>query len=182
MHDSLPDIETLRRCFRLDRSTGKLYWRERPVEHFAHEAAQRTWNSKFAGKEALTTRISGGYLGGEVKIAGKRWRLTAGRVVLALETGEIGEMADHINGDVADNRPENLRWVNATENGANRARWGGKTLPKCVFQDKSAFFYLIRRGGKAYRQRFKTEEAARRAATALLLILDGDLAPGPERL
>lgn len=43
-------IELVSQCFIY--KNGSLYWRERPLDHFADERAWKTWNTKYAGEEA----------------------------------------------------------------------------------------------------------------------------------
>jgi hypothetical protein len=104
------DPSELKQLFRYDAETGKLYWLERPVtSHYV-----TTWNARFAGQEAFS--VSGqGYKEG--KIHGSRY--SAHRVIWAMVHGYWPEMIDHINGDRADNRIENLRAVSNMENQRN---------------------------------------------------------------
>ena len=109
-------VDMLHQLLRLDRETGKLYWRERPVELFTKSAKCRAWNTRFAGKEALIWANHEGYRRGE--ILNKPY--SAHRVVFALANGYWPKhMVDHINHDVGDNRPENLRAATPRENARN---------------------------------------------------------------
>jgi hypothetical protein len=116
-----PTPEDLRQLLHYEPETGKLFWRERPVEMFTSdwnvEAVWKSWNTRFAGKRAIDTPDRHGHLRGCVggKMCG------AGRVVWALVHGEwpTGEI-DHINGVRDDNRIENLRDVSRVENHRNR--------------------------------------------------------------
>ncbi len=89
----LPPIDELRQAFRYDAASGKLY------------------------REALTARDQQGYLVG--KALGRMVR--AHRVVWALATGAWpdGDI-DHIDGDVTNNRIENLRVVDSAANNKNQ--------------------------------------------------------------
>ena len=53
-----------------------------------------------------------------VKIAGKSYRLH--RLIYMYHHGEVPEQLDHINGDLLDNRIENLRAVTHSQNCMNR--------------------------------------------------------------
>ena len=116
---SLPSPELLRQLLRYDPDTGKLYWRERDVSFFNstegrsanHACAQ--WNSRFAGKEALTADNGAGYNQG--CIFGKVYK--AHRVIWAMVYGEWIDEVDHIEGTRNDNRLAKLR---DGSNGQNR--------------------------------------------------------------
>jgi hypothetical protein len=107
------DVETLRKLLRYEPETGKLFWLPRPREMFKSQRAYSTWNSRFAGKTALSSKHAHGYLIGPV--LGKMRK--AHRVAWALETGQwpVGDL-DHINGCRADNRFANLREATRSEN------------------------------------------------------------------
>ena len=110
--------EQLPEFFVLCIKTGKLYWKHRAQEHFSCYRIYRSTNSRLAGKEAIASRNGDGYrtgmlLGKSVKAHHIVWAMTRGE----WPTDEI----DHINGDPADNRPENLRQVSHTDNVKNRA-------------------------------------------------------------
>lgn len=102
--------------------TGKFYWLPRPVEMFpgspygSPAAVAQMWNKRFAGKEALTASMANGYRVGNLL---KRSYL-AHRVAWILATGDWPKNhIDHINGNPADNRIENLRDVARSENMRN---------------------------------------------------------------
>jgi hypothetical protein len=115
----LPTPEELRNLLRYEPETGKLYWLERPLEMFSDEWLGKSWNTRFAGREALTADNGHGYPFGTVNYN----RLKAHRVIWAMVHGEWpkGEI-DHINGQRDDNRLVNLRCVTRAENARNRAR------------------------------------------------------------
>lgn len=110
--DELHDLFVL--CIK----TGKLFWKHREQEYFQTYRSFRSWNGKYAGKEALTATNTDGYRRGI--LLGRH--VNAHQVVWAMTRGKwsIDEI-DHINGDPADNRPENLRQVSHAENVKNRA-------------------------------------------------------------
>jgi len=75
------------------------------------------WNARYAGKSAFAGTDKDGY--GKGKVDGATY--SAHRVAFAIFHGYWpAETIDHINGDPADNRPENLRQVSHTDNVKNR--------------------------------------------------------------
>lgn len=124
MSKELPSPELLRKLLRYEPETGKLFWRERGVEMFSDgkQSAEHTcniWNSKHAGKEALTARNSEGYRHG--RILGRSYK--AHRVIWAMVHGEWPvKQLDHVNGVRDDNRIKKLRQVTKAENSKNLKR------------------------------------------------------------
>lgn len=120
---NLPSPDQLRQLLRYEPSTGKLYWLERDVSLFDNrkgsaEKSCRTWNTRFAGKEAFATDCHG-Y--GSASVFGRK--LLAHRVAWAVHYGAWpSQHIDHINGDRVDNRISNLRNVSQGENTRNAAR------------------------------------------------------------
>lgn len=117
-------IAMLREIISYDQVSGKLYWRERCAKHFQNgrHSAEHTaakWNARYAGRPALTAIEVSGY--GHGDIFGKRYK--AHRVAWALYYGKWPDSEiDHINGDPADNRIENLRCVTKEQNMRNQRR------------------------------------------------------------
>lgn len=109
------DISTLRKLLRYDPETGSLFWRERDLSLFPRAQVGRTWNTRYAGKEAMTALETNGYRQG--KIMGEYWQ--AHRAAWAIAHGYVPTFVDHINGIRADNRLANLRDVSCTENNCN---------------------------------------------------------------
>jgi len=72
MTKPIPTPEMLRKLLRYDPETGKLFWRERPVEMFADtgrggsKGSAARWNGRFSGKEAFTAISGSGYLTGGI--------------------------------------------------------------------------------------------------------------------
>lgn len=134
----LPSQEVLLKLLRYDKATGKLYWNTRPLEFFTaegHTAAhsRAKWNSRWAGKEALT-KINIGYRCGRLLYQ----YVLAHRVIWKMVTGQEPVEIDHISGNRADNRWDNLRDVDTATNRKNSARRSDNTSGQVgVYWDKS---------------------------------------------
>jgi|TARA_R100000455_G_C6268351_1_gene123822 hypothetical protein len=125
-----PSTETLSSLLDYDPETGVLTWKPRAASGFndgGHSAKHNVskWNGKNAGKPALSSNHSAGYLHGSIN--GKFY--TAHRIIWKLVHGVDVEQIDHINGDRSDNRIENLRAVSHAENLRNVARHKRRTNP-----------------------------------------------------
>jgi len=108
----------------LDRATGLMTWQYRPATLSVNLRSHNAWNSRFAGQPALTCRRDKGYLCGEILSRSTM----AHRVVFAMHTGSWPvNFIDHINGEPADNRPENLRDVSIWENSRNVKKYSVNT-------------------------------------------------------
>jgi hypothetical protein len=116
----------LRQLVRYDEATGKLFWKARKAVHFggSHIACKR-WNGRWAEKEALSFKGPKGYLYGSLL----KTLFFAHRVAWAVKKRRwpLGDI-DHINGDRADNRIENLREASKSQNSMNqKARCNNKS-------------------------------------------------------
>lgn len=112
----LPTQEYLSECFDYIFETGQLVWRHRPVEHFSNSRYQRQFNTKYRGCVAGHYHSRNGYL--EIRLNEVLYK--GHRIIWKLLTGEDPEnILDHLNGDVSDNRIENLRVATAQENARN---------------------------------------------------------------
>lgn len=110
----------LRQVLSYNPDTGTLTWLPRPVEAFTggYHSAQTNaakWNARYADREAFTATAKG-YRKGTVSAK----TLLAQRVAWAVFYGRWPEgEIDHINGDRADNRIQNLREVAHVQNQRN---------------------------------------------------------------
>jgi len=117
-----------------DPLTGSFIWKRRE-ERNKNDAA---FNTRFAGREAGC--VSGGYR----LISLQRVPHLAHHVAWFILHGEIpdGLQIDHINGDKADNRGENLRLVDASGNARNRpVRSDNSTGFQGVYKTKHGTYY-----------------------------------------
>lgn len=111
----LPSQEELLELFKYDPDTGELWHRTRKRERFKKEHHWKAWNTRFAGKKAGHLSPSG-YI--RTKLDGRL--LNTHRVIFKIVTGRDPEnYIDHLNGDKTDNRFENLRDVEPSENNKN---------------------------------------------------------------
>lgn len=101
-----------------DPSTGKLFWKERDEKYFSSLRACRSWNGKYANKEAMTANHSTGYLSGT--IFGTSY--LAHRVIWILCYGYEPQIIDHNDGDKKNNRIANLQDVSCEESMKNLPR------------------------------------------------------------
>lgn len=116
---SLPTQDFLKECFDYVLETGQLIWLERPLHHFTDSRTRNAVNTRFVGKVAGHYHSRNGYL--EVRFDNKLYK--GHRLVYKLLTGEDPEgMLDHIDGNVANNRIENLRVVTPQENARNSVK------------------------------------------------------------
>jgi len=103
--------------------TGRFTWRQRGREWFVSDVSWRRWNTKYAGKPALTADQQG-YKAGTV--LGKRY--LAHRIAWFFQFGSWPKnQIDHINGDRSDNRIQNLRDVTQAENRKNNRLYATNT-------------------------------------------------------
>jgi hypothetical protein len=120
IHD-LPSIDYLRQRLRYEPDTGEFFWKVNPD-------ATRSWNTRYAGKQAFTSKDRHGYH--HTNLDGRVFR--AHRVAWALHHGAWPEAdIDHINHVRSDNRAENLRAVSRADNRKNASRSKNNTSAVC---------------------------------------------------
>lgn len=110
----LTDYEYAHKRFSYDPNTGVLVWKESGPEFFESMASCRAFNSRFSGKESGTNSTSGHR---NVLFRGKKRKVH--RVAWLMTYGYWPKFIDHINGNPSDNRIENLRDVERSENHRN---------------------------------------------------------------
>lgn len=114
----LPSVKYLCECFVYERSTGKLYWKKRPVSHFPSITTAKIWNKRWAGKAAFHISKRGYQYG---TLDGKY--CAAHRVIWKLMTGkEPPSIIDHRDQNKNNNCWRNLRAATKPQNCVNR-KW-----------------------------------------------------------
>ena len=110
----LPSQAELQILFDYDPSTGILTWRPRPPSMFSSKAMCDGWNKRYAGKQALTAKSNGYFIG-----AINNQMVKAHRVIWKFVYGVETPFIDHIDHDRSNNRLMNLRKATRTENQQN---------------------------------------------------------------
>jgi len=113
--------EFCRAVLRYEPETGKLFWKHRDTALFAKPGFAKPWNERWAGEEAFKiTHVQWGHKQGT--LGGKCFK--AHIVIWAIVHGEWPKnQIDHINGEPADNRIDNLRDVPGVINVQNSSRY-----------------------------------------------------------
>jgi hypothetical protein len=158
---SLPSQSYLYECFTYDYETGKLYWRDRPEQHFKTRQIFKMWNACFAHKE-IGVNSKESYL--SVCVDKQPYMLH--RIIWRLVTGDdlIGFEIDHINGDKKDNRIENLRKATRNQNEHNKklARNNTSGYKGVCFETRTGkWMAYVKHNSISYQLgRFNTKDAA----------------------
>lgn len=160
-------------------ATGKLFWMERKTEWFKRDADRRTFNTKYAGREAFTALNPNGYRQG--RIFGKSYY--AHRVAWAIAYNgwpPKGWEIDHINGTPSDNRLSNLRLVTSSQNSLNRkVKLGNTSNYRGVTFNKQTQRWLAQvhhRGQNFFAGRYTSELEAAQAYDNMARKLHGEFA------
>lgn len=111
-----PKVEFVRQVLRYE--DGKLFWFERPLEHFPNASIRAMWNTRWASKEAGSTVSRHGYMIHVVRFVDVGYRRSD--LVWVIINGEWPSMIlDHKNRNSTDDRIENLRLATNSQNIAN---------------------------------------------------------------
>ena len=114
MHTNiLPNAEILKEKFTYNKETGELRW---ATGRNVGKIAGYLWTSYYRKFKYKKIPVKYWY----VKLNGKK--IYAHRIIWKIVTGQdLGKLSiDHVNGDGTDNRWENLRKADASQNAANR--------------------------------------------------------------
>lgn len=165
-------VELLRQILDYNPETGALTWRERTPDLFRdgkQSASQNcaSWNGRYAGAPAFTSRHPKGYLMGWIN----NRAYLAHRIIWMLVHGEEPDDIDHINGDRTDNRLANLRNVSRSVNLRNaRMRRDNTSGVNGVSREggRWAAYITVNRKRKflGYFSNLEDASAARKAAEA----------------
>lgn len=134
--------DIVRQLFLYEPETGRLCWRERPLEAFPDAASAHRWNSQNAGKEA-----------GHIRRSGYRYvtvfahPFPAHRVIWLHVSGEWPLHIDHQDGVRDNNRLANLRDVTPSVNHKNVRRKSTNTsgvVGVCWNKERKRWHAVIR--------------------------------------
>jgi hypothetical protein len=155
----LPDRAFLLECFEYNMETGSLRWKVRPERHFPRLRLAKTWNTKWAGKEAGVRgfrKDNGKAIVVFVSVVceGRRVQTSAHRLIYHIMGGIIPPKyeIDHIDHNPHNNKWDNLRCCLPHQNNANKVQFGSKLgLPKGVYIDKKV------KGPKKYKAKIMVQ-------------------------
>lgn len=162
-------VGELRDCLDYRPTDGALIWKFRPD-------FPKQWNRRFAGQRAGSLNPSGyRRLGFHGRSIGEH------RVVWAIVHGTWPNgLIDHVNGNAADNRIENLRIATSPQNSWNRACLGRcKTGSKGVVRIKTTGRFhasIMSHGVRRHLGSYPTLEEAEAAYAAAAAVLHGEFA------
>lgn len=93
-------------------TAGTLKWKERRPKDFldGNVASAKSWNTRHAGKDALTKVVRGERRG---KILGKQY--LAHRVAYAIHHGEWPDLCDAVDGDKTNIKADNLTSISTSD-------------------------------------------------------------------
>lgn len=162
------DLQFLRETFVLQED-GTLVWTTRPRHHFKNDHGMNIFNAKSAGKPVGVSRCLKGYQTIPISYYGqpKRRRLSVSRVIYSLAhnvqlTPDL--VIDHLDGNVSNNHPDNLRAVPSAHNNRNAVHRPGKSGFVGVRQRGDGWYYAQigcqKRGEFKQLGRYRTAEEA----------------------
>ena len=138
-----PPISHIRQCLREE--NGRVFWLERPEDHFKNWWDQVAWNKKYAGKEAGWSMKQHNGKGRKYYVTIDGRYFARATIVWLLNNNEWVTGIDHINRNSMDDRIDNLRPSTQIQNSANMGiRVDNKTGYKGVSYRKHAKKYAAR--------------------------------------
>lgn len=143
---TLPTPDMLRQLIDYNPDTGLLTWKPRTVEMFENNDKRicATWNTRYAGKEAIGHIDANGYKCGHIF----KSSMKAHRAAWAIYYGAYPKhQIDHIDGDRTNNAINNLRDVTQFQNQRNAGvRSDNRSGHPGVFQRNNGYFSVYCRG------------------------------------
>jgi hypothetical protein len=172
----LPSPELLRKLLRYEPDTGKLFWLPRDREFFQTTNQFKTWNIRYADKEAFTAINCNSYFSG--CLLGRGY--LAHRVIWAMQVGEWPQsVLDHIDRNRLNNVWSNLRQATAYQNSVNKTskvNSSSNYLGVSWHKDRQKWVAAIRSYGSNYLGIFSSEIEAAKAYDAAARRLHGEFA------
>ena len=173
----LPQQKYLKECLRYESKTGKLFWKKRPLRHFVSRRWANTWNTRWAGREALNYSEPDSYGYGSLDGV----PLAAHRVVWKMVSGqEPPALIDHKDRNKKNNKFKNLRAANSSQNGLNRnlskANKSGRTGVSYNARDRKWLAQLSFNGQVLFGGLFKNKRDAIQARAAIESMVCGEFA------
>ena len=114
----LPDQQVLLDLLKYEPTTGKLFWKNRPLGYFKTQKQKEAWDAIYAGKEAFNTKTGNGYLQGRLFACVYKTH----RIIFKMLHGWEPLQVDHDDGDRSNNRPLNLKASSQELNQKNRKK------------------------------------------------------------
>jgi hypothetical protein len=113
----LPPLKHLKECFFYHHRTGELYWKHRPLRHFANAQAWATWNRRYA------RCVAGHVFANRRMVSVDKQLIAAHRIIWKLMTGKNPPRSiDHKDRNGTNNRWNNLRSANKSQQNWNTDR------------------------------------------------------------
>lgn len=180
-----PSQEMLQKRF--EYRCGALFWKPQKIEGSMKHQKLKSWNERFAGKQASHVERQKGRLprnAVHTRFNGKSVRYPAARLIWIWHNGAIpdNKNVDHKNRISTDDRIENLRLADFAQSvwnsGMKRNR--KRDLPVGIYRYRNGLFFveLVIRGKRFFWRGFKTPEEASAVRQHWASVLQGTFYPG----
>lgn len=117
--NELPEQSYLQECLDYNPETGDVKWKERPLHHFKNQHDKNWFTTRYTGYIIGTGKKRDGINYLTITLKGKTQRLH--RIIWKLYYGEDPKgVVDHIDGNIYNNRIDNLRDTSQKVNASNR--------------------------------------------------------------